>query len=77
MITGVSGGEVNITVATKDGKMSASTTVKVLIPAEDFELEDIVLTTIDKDIEPELVLRPRGLWLTLLSMFPQMRQFLL
>ena len=60
VITGVSGGEVNITVATKDGKMSASTTVKVLIPAEDFELEDIVLTTIDKDIEPELVLLPEG-----------------
>ena len=60
VITGVSGGEVNITVATKDGKMSASTTVKVLIPAADFELEDIVLTTIDKDIEPELVLLPEG-----------------
>lgn len=48
-VTGVAGGETTITVATTDGKLSASVKVNVKVPLEDVDVEDIELTTLDKD----------------------------
>lgn len=60
VVTGVAGGETTITVATADGSMSASVKVSVKVPLEDIKIEDIELTTLDKDVEVEYTLVPEN-----------------
>lgn len=59
VVTGVAGGETAITVAAADG-LSATVKVSVKVPLEGIEIEDIELTTLDKDVEVEYTLVPEN-----------------
>ncbi len=58
VVTGVSGGETEITVAATDGELSASVKVNVNVPAEDIDITDFEITTLDTDSEIDYALVP-------------------
>lgn len=60
VITGVSGGNTTVTVATADGTMSATVKIVVNVPLEAIEAEDVVLNTLSDDAIVNYTLVPEN-----------------
>lgn len=61
IVTGVSYGQAIITVATEDNTLSAQTTTKVKSLIESIEIEDILISEGDKDIDIEYSIYPEDI----------------
>lgn len=60
VITGVSGGNTTVTVATADGTMSATVKIVVNVPLEAIKAEDVVLNTLSDDAVVNYTLVPEN-----------------